>query len=377
MLRVQGRAVDEEELRQILQARRGGCTGPLVSAFITAQVVVTLHSLLPFLLLQAYVVEEGQEGDIEASPEKPAGAARLLGSLGLKRAPQAPSQRSIKPLMPGGWSRPVGARKQHVGAPARAKPAECLPTASFLADLDKVAHCIMQRFGEESAGSTLDDERASGTGSGRGSGSGSGDGSGSGGGIMQHGKHLASPPAASRPAGSASQQCSSSEFSIAAIRAGSLAAQLGDGGGDARPGAPSPHLVGSPQQPSNGRRLVHAMQTETEQRGAADAGASLVQLQGSLAAAQQRLLDSQQQLISQQASVLQAVGSAAAGVSLQPGGGSAADTGWGLLGLPSFRQRAVARSDSGRASALLPPGRPPISSARGGGLERLSSQDGH
>lgn len=247
----------------------------------------------------------------------------------------------------------------------------CLPCA---ADLDKVTHYIMQRFGDE--GDAAAEEEGKSTGDGGGSDSGGPGAQAS----AQQGKHSLPVPAAARPAPSGH---GSGDFSIAAVRAGGVAeivaAAQAEGSGAARH---SPNrLPGSPGEPSNGRRLLHAIQTETEQRGAADAGAALLQLQGSLAATQQRLLDASNQLIAQQASVLLAVGSAAAGSSNpQQNGGSSSSvqdcSGWGVLTLPSFRQRSMLRSDSGRAAALLPPGRPPIGSARGGGLERLSSDDG-
>ncbi len=247
-----------------------------------------------------------------------------------------------------------------------------MPMPGCSADLDKVAHYVLQRFGDEAEG-TEDEERT--TGDGSRSHSGSGDGAHRG---VRHGKQ---PPAEHAAAQPAPARHDSGDFSIAAIRAGALpqsaAAMQAEGGGTTR-WSPS-HLPGSPGEPSNGRRLLHAMQTETEQRGAADASSTLLQLQGSLAATQQRLLEASNQLIAQQASLLQAVGSAVAGGSgLQQSGGSSgvADTGWGLFTQLSLRQRSMLRSDSGRAAALLPPGRPPISSARGGGLEPLGSDDG-
>lgn len=242
----------------------------------------------------------------------------------------------------------------------------CLLTCLCAADLDKVAHYVMQRFGDDADGIVGDESRSSGSGARLGSGSGDG-----GHAAVQQRKQAPALPAAASPA---PLRHGSSDFSIAAIRAGGAAeivAAAPAGGGGA--------MQCTPGEPSNGRRLLQAMQTETEQRGAADAGTALLQLQGSLAATQQRLLEASNQLIAQQASVLQGLGAAAAGSNgLQHNGGSsgAADAGWGLLTLPSFRQRSVLRSDSGRAAALLPPGRPPISSARGGGLGPLGSDDG-
>lgn len=317
------------------------------------------------------VMEGPQVGDIEASPPKLPPAARLLGSLGLKRAPQLPGHRALNMQAPGAWQQGLFLGSQEPRTRGTL-PRELfvLTGASNLgctADLDKVAHYVMQRFGDEAGGAAEVEERTTGDGSRSDSrGPAAHDGA-------QQAKHSPSV-SASAPARH------SGDFSIAAIRAGGLAeiaaAAPREGGTAER--SPT-RLQGSPGELSNGRRLLHAMQTELEQRGAADAGATLLQLQGSLAATQQRLLEASNHLIAQQASVLQAVGSPAAGSGcLQQSGGSSsiADTGWGLLALPSFRQRSMLRSDSGRAAALLPPGRPPISSTRGGGLEPVSSDDG-
>lgn len=47
------------------------------------------------------MVEGHIPGDIEASPPKLPAAARLLGSLGLKRAPLSPSHRPLSLDVPG------------------------------------------------------------------------------------------------------------------------------------------------------------------------------------------------------------------------------------------------------------------------------------
>ena len=231
------------------------------------------------------------------------------------------------------------------------------------ADLAKVAHYVMQRFGEEEAppgqeqGSREPSE----------------------GGTAQHQQQAQQAPqsqqqqqqqqpsSASRAAPAPLLQHGSGDFLIGAHRAADVAGGSGSSGplgAAASAGLPprrplkTAELFGG--EASNGRRLAHAMQTEAEQRGAADAGATLLQVQGSLADAQQRLLDSQRQLMAQHASVLQAVGTAAGGLQpAAPSGSGAADTGWSaaaLLPAVSVRQRSMVRSDSGRAAAL-PPGR--------------------
>lgn len=221
-------------------------------------------------------------------------------------------------------------------------------------DLDKVAHYVMQRFGEEEAPPRQQEQGSRET--------------SESGGLSQHAQQQQQAP--SLPASTAPPpllQLGSGDFSIAAYPGAGAPGSSGSGSplAAAAAGLPShrplttAELFGS--NASNGRRLAHAMQTEAEQRGAADAGLTLLQAQGCLAQAQQRLLDSQRQLMAQHASVLQAVVTSAG--SLQPSGpsgSSAADAGWGtaaLLPAVSVRQRSTFRSDSGRAAAALPPGR--------------------
>ena len=55
----------------------------------------------PAACLQAYIVEEQQEGDIEAAGINPGGGGCLLGSLVLKRG-ASPSQKAIRPTSPPG-----------------------------------------------------------------------------------------------------------------------------------------------------------------------------------------------------------------------------------------------------------------------------------
>lgn len=219
---------------------------------------------------------------------------------------------------------------------------------SLAADLDAVAHYVMQRFGESEEDDGAAQQR----------------GSRDGGGARGAQPSLTASPQHPGP----QVQGGDGDFLIAALRE--------EGSGDSR-GSPGPsptvlspaELFGCSEEGSNGRRLVHAMQCEVEERGAAHAGHSLVAAQDGLASAQQRLLDCQRALIAQQAAVLQAVGTAA--TTIAAGSGSGMDTGWSAAAveLPlasgssyaSFRQRAVARSDSGRA---LPAGRPAVLQAR-------------
>lgn len=214
----------------------------------------------------------------------------------------------------------------------------------------------MLRFGEEETSATQQEEERE-----------SGDGGSRAQSGQQQQQKLGGNSATPSPL--ALLQHGSGDFRIAAVHHGAEAATgcvpAGMGGAAVQAASPSHRALSSAElfgsEASNGRRLSHAMQTEVEQRGAADAGQSLLQVQGTLAEAQQRLLDSQRQLMAQHASVLRAIGSAAG--SMQPGGGGngGVDTGWGstaCLTAASFRQQAEQRSDSGRAAGLLPPGRP-------------------
>ena len=296
-LQVQGKAVTEGDLKQILQAYA--------------------------------VVETGEEGDIEASPQRTVGAARLLGSLGLKHEHRSPSRKSIKPQMQGGGLRGMPALGEAAVAhtPSAHTPVLSCPALPRPPDLDKVAHYLMQRFGEETP--AAEQERQSGDGSADA--------------MPRHPKQQQQQPAslaaAWPPAAFPAVPCRAGDFRIAA--------HLGPGA--ARGPLSTAELFGG--DASNGRRLAHAMLSESEQRGAADAGGSLVQVQGSLATAQQRLLDTQQQLMVQHASLLRAVGS---GIAF---GGADLALDQGLLRSGSVTQRRMMqRSDSGRAAAL-PPGR--------------------
>lgn len=246
----------------------------------------------------------------------------------------------------------------HSTAPCPPSPAapHAYPSSStHPPDLDKVAHYVMLRFGEEAEASDSEEERESGDGGGSRHSSGSRPAAA----TKQH-RQRQHQAQAGRPG--------LGDFAIAAHRG-----MEGDGGSPraqlvpAQP-APAPRVLSSAElfggagEASNGRRLAHAMQTEVEQRGAADAGLSVLQAQASLAASQQRLLDGQRQLMAQHTTVLAAVGGAAGSMQQQQqAAGAGTDGSWAnplWSAVPSFRQRAVQRSDSGRTSSLLPPRRP-------------------